>query len=230
MNEETIHAFETSFFMEMSNWQHHSKYIRANAQHGFQKKWEVCTILVAFTQNILKHIDQKGRVDAVYTDFSKAFDKVHHGLLIRKIQSMGFLEPVIDFFRSYLEGRTQYVSYKGAESNIFGCPLGVPQGSVLAPLMFSIFINDAQKEIVGSKLLMHADDIKAPFRFSQDWNWKRKLARVRLLSCFCNFDRVPNREKMEKRKGAETYDGKNTIRRVDLQYTSIYSTYHKYGR
>ena len=82
-------------------------------QHGFFASRSVLTNLVNFTEAVRTEFDKGLQVDAVYTDFEKAFDKVNHGLLLQKMGAMGFSERLIQLFSSYLKNRQQYVVYKG---------------------------------------------------------------------------------------------------------------------
>ena len=77
---------------------------------------------------------------------------------------MGFTGETLQFFESYLRGRTQYVNYKGSVSKLIPCPSGVPQGSNLGSLLFLIFINDIEKGVKHSKVLIYADDLKKLYR------------------------------------------------------------------
>lgn len=98
-------------------------------------------------------------MDTVYTDFSKAFDRVNHNLLVAKIEAFGVGGTLLSWFRSFLTGRTQVVRYRNYCSRLIIVSSGVPQGSHLGPLLFNIFVNDVKKCLCGS-FLMFADDLK----------------------------------------------------------------------
>lgn len=137
----------------------HMKQYICQQQHGFMPSRSINTNLVNFVHFTSFAMDSRHQVDVIYTDMSKAFDKVDHFLLLKKMNFYGFSGDLINFFISYLQNRRQYVSFSGYKSDIFLAGSGVPQGSNLGPLCFNIFINDLSF-ILHSKFLMYADDLK----------------------------------------------------------------------
>ena len=75
----------------------------------------------------------------IYTDFSKAFDRIDHRILLAKLSELGFSDALVSFFRSYLTDRFQFVTYNCFKSSLYEIPSGVPQGSNLGPLFFLSF-------------------------------------------------------------------------------------------
>lgn len=128
-------------------------------QHGFMQNRSTFTNLALFSQYTAEALDSKSQVDVVYTDFSKAFDRLDHATLIKKLILFGFSESLVNLLISYLRNRQQFVCYSGHQSRTFFASSGVPQGSNLGPLLFSIFINDLPS-ILTSENLLFADDLK----------------------------------------------------------------------
>ena len=135
------------------------KHLLSNDQHGFVEKRSTVTNLSCFSQFATEILDQRGQLDVIYTDFSKAFDRVDHGILLTKLHSSGFSFSLLTLIKSYLLRRDLFVCYGGQKSDTFSPTSGVPQGSNLGPLLFLLFINDITTKI-DSNILIYADDIK----------------------------------------------------------------------
>lgn len=132
-----------------------------NSQHGFVKSRSTATNLTTYAEDLAEAIDARIQVDAVYTDFSKAFDTVHHGILINKLKCCGVVGPLLSWFDSYLSGRNLRVMINGFSSNPYAVTSGIPQGSHLGPHLFILFINDIYECFHNSKIYLFADDLKA---------------------------------------------------------------------
>lgn len=129
-------------------------------QHGFIKGRSTITQLLSVFHEISSILDNAGQVDMIYLDFSKAFDSVSHKLLFHKLQSFGFHSHLLNWFHAYLTGRNQRVIVEGIHSDWLPVLSGVPQGSILGPMLFLLYINDMPSVVQNAALALFADDSK----------------------------------------------------------------------
>ena len=135
-------------------------------QHGFVSGKSCVTQLLEFLDNLTEALDQGDDVDIIYLDFSKAFDKLQHRRLMKKLWGYGIRGKVYKWIKEFLANRTQQVVVDGQSSSTKPVTSGVPQGSVLGPILFVIYINDLP-DVIQCCIRLFADDSKIYWRVSR---------------------------------------------------------------
>ena len=126
-------------------------------QHGFRSKRSCETQLVTLMEDLMRNSLSGSQTDLVLLDFSKAFDKVNHQKLLLKLHRYGIRGPSLKWIQAFLSGRKQTVILENEKSDTVPVTSGVPQGSVLCPILFPIYINDLPDR-TRSKIRLFADD------------------------------------------------------------------------
>ena len=133
-----------------------------DSQHGFLPNKSCTTQMVPFSSNLAYALNKSSRVDVIYFDFAKAFDSVNHDIILQKLKNQfGIDGLLLQFIKSYLQGREQKVVVDSCSSGTLPVLSGVPQGSILGPILFVLFINDMHSVISpGTDIALYADDTK----------------------------------------------------------------------
>ena len=131
--------------------------ILCRKQHGFRKKRSTLSAIVEFLHDVYRNLNENKDTYIVYLDLKKAFDTVSHDILLNKLNTSGIDQHTIKWFRSYLGNRKQRVIIQNKCSEELTISFGVPQGSVLGPTLFTLYIND-MVTYVNSKINLYADD------------------------------------------------------------------------
>ena len=138
-------------FLELNN-------ILYSLQFGFQENHSIDHALVSLTEAVRNTLANKRFGCGIFIDLQKAFDTVNHKILLSKLEHYGVRGCALKWFRSYSSDRKQYVSVNGSDSNLLSITCGVPQGSVLGPLLFLIYINDLPNASKKLKFYLFSDD------------------------------------------------------------------------
>ena len=193
------------------------------SQHGFRSGKSCLTQLLHHLDDIIDSLMSGDDVDAIYLDYAKAFDKVDHKLLLRKLNLYGFSEKLIKWIESFLSDRFQKVVVDGFTSIIALILSGVPQGTVLGTILFLIFINDIVLCVQSATIRCFADDTRLCKSISYcsdvstlqsdldnviDWSSRNNMALHE-----DKFEYITHRENMS-----------NTL--LSLPFTSMYFQYH----
>ena len=151
----TLESFVTD---SLQNYMENNKFF-SECQHGFRKHRSCVTQLLEVMNDFTNLIDNGHNIDVLYLDFSKAFDTVPHERLLAKLKSYGITNNIHSWIKSFLSDRKQRVRVNNSFSNFSPITSGIPQGSILGPVLFIIFINDLP-DCVESGCKIFADDTK----------------------------------------------------------------------
>ena len=127
-------------------------------QWAFQKGISTESLLLLLTETWKEAVDQGKKVGVIFVDFRKAYDTINHNILMDKIQAAGISGPFHQWIKSYLTNRRQYVAVNGERSDIEMVEMGVPQGSLLGPRLFAMYVNDLPDSTPVGYIHMFADD------------------------------------------------------------------------
>jgi hypothetical protein len=156
--------------------------IITQAQFGFQKNKGTTEALNLLNDKILKALNNGNYVGCVLIDLQKAFDTLNRVILIKKLSYCGLRGKMLSILTSYLYDRTSFVKIQDKLSDELHCTDGVPQGSILGPILFLLYINDLTEHVQDECILLFADDI---FLLSIHQNYK-----IMKLNLQQNFDKI----------------------------------------
>nr|VZI48873.1 unnamed protein product [Spirometra erinaceieuropaei] len=168
-------------------------HLLSDLQRGFRQNRSCLSSLLLSTEQWTRALDEDGWVDVIYTDFKKAFDSVSHKRLIYKFSEIGIRGRLLTWITDFLSGRSQNMCIEASRSTPTPVLSGVPQGSVLGPLLFLIYINDCVDDL-GCSAIMFANDVKPwrPIRSDEDRQLRGDLIQtyriVRGRECALDFD------------------------------------------
>ena len=127
-------------------------------QWGFEEGKSTELLLLHMTKIWKYALDQGKVVRVLLIDFKKAFDSINHNIMMKKLQGCGISGPLLRLLESYLQERIQYVQLNKSKSKTRSITYGVPQGSLLGPRLFSLYVNDLPSAIASSEVCLFADD------------------------------------------------------------------------
>ena len=141
-------------------------------QSGFRSGHSTISAIADFTDDIYRAINNSNITHTVFIDFSKAFDTINHEILLKKLFHLGFKQSSINWFQNYLTNRKQRIIANNKFSDLKDIVCGVPQGSILGPLLFLLYVNDLGDCLQYTKYKLYADDtvlyLSTPLRYNYD--------------------------------------------------------------
>ena len=160
-------------------------------QFGFRKKMSTNHSLMEITEEIKESIDNGKFGCGIFIDLKKAFDTVNHQILLTKLEHYGIRGAILKWFESYLSNRKQYVFHNGVASDMEAISCGVPQGSVLGPLLFLIYVNDLPNISDKLKFFLFADDTNIYYESDDLIELEKTVNQeLRKLSQWLNINRL----------------------------------------
>ena len=148
--EKLIHDHLMEFF--------ENNHILSDFQFGFRKNHSTLDSIATLVDNILHSVNDGNVILAAFIDFKKAFDTVNHNILLEKLFYLGIRGPLLAWIQDYLSRRVQRTICNGKLSDLKGIKCGVPQGSILGPLFFLVYVNDLKNVLMNNNYQLYADD------------------------------------------------------------------------
>ena len=163
--------FERAIFDQLSEHLK-NKNVLYSSQYGFRKHHSTELAVLELIDRITQELDNSHVSINIYLDLSKAFDTLDHNILLYKLNCYGIRGPALNLFKSYLSNRQQYVEFRNYRSPYAPISIGVPQGSILGPLLFIIYVNDITAASDIFNCTMYADDttLSTSINCSENYN------------------------------------------------------------
>ena len=127
-------------------------------QFGFRTNHSTYMVIIELVYKVVSAVERNENILGMFLDLSKAFDTIDHDILLYKLEYYGFRGIVLDWFKSYLKNRKQFVRYQACNSEYKNVKCGVPQGSILGPLLFILYVNDITNATPLFEIILFADD------------------------------------------------------------------------
>jgi hypothetical protein len=206
-------------------------------QFGFRKNHSTSLAVLEVIDTCYKNLDNNNKILGIYFDLSKAFDTVDHTILLSKLFHYGIRGTMHDWLTSYLSNRMQYTVVNNVSSKIGSISCGVPQGSVLGPLLFLIYMNDIHKAVPNKDLKLFADDTNL-FLFGSDlkileaeandclkklefWFYANKLSLNTEKTCYTAF-KCNNKAQLDLLTFSLIINGKQINKVSSCKYLGVY--------